>query len=94
MDINTDESLWTRFESDMRDDTEYTDAERSAWLDFLRLSKMTNTELLVEATEIDKVIEEEALDDDVRAVLRSVSARYWDVYSLRLATDLSNLTVK
>jgi hypothetical protein len=95
METYTDERLWAHFESDMHDDTTYTDIERSAWYDFLRLSKMTDKELLAEVTELDKMIEtEEGLDEDVRAVLRNVSARYWDVYSLRLATDLSNLTVK
>jgi hypothetical protein len=95
MDTYIDERLWAHFESDMHDDTTYTDIERSAWLDFLRLANMTDEELLAEVTELDKIIEEEEdLDEDVRAVLRAISSRYWDVYSLRLATDLSNLTVK
>ena len=56
---------------------------------------MSDKELLEEVNELDKMVEEdETLDDDVRAVLRNVSARYWDVYSLRLAMDLSNLSVK
>ena len=95
METYTDEHMWARFELDMHDDTNYTDIERSAWYDFLRLSKMTDKELLEEVNELDKMVEEdETLDDDVRAVLRNVSARYWDVYSLRLAMDLSNLSVK
>ncbi len=95
MDTYTDEQLWAHFESDMHDDTEYSDIERNAWLDFLRLAKMTDKELLAEVTELDKMIDKDQnLDEDVRAVLRKVSDRYWNVYSLRLATDLSNLTVK
>lgn len=94
MDTYTDSNLWQSFESDMQDDVVYDDIERNAWLDYIRLSKMTDTELLEEVTELDTMIENEDLDDDVRAILRVVSQRYWDVYSLRLAKDLSNLNVK
>lgn len=94
METYTDSTLWQSFESDMQDDVIYNDIERNAWLDYMRLSKMTDTELLEEVTELDTMIEKENLDDDVKAILRVVSQRYWDVYSLRLAKDLSNLNVK
>jgi hypothetical protein len=95
MESYTNQRLWEEFESDMADDTDYTEIERASWLDFIRLSEMTNEELLAEVTELDKITEEEEdLDEDVRAVLRNVSARYWDVYSLRMAKDLSKLSVK
>lgn len=94
METYNDTSLWDAFESDMQDDDAYTEQERNAWLDYIRLSKMTDAELLEEVTELDKMIETEELDDDVKAVLHVVSQRYWDVYSLRLAKDLSNLNVK
>ena len=94
METYTDSTLWQSFESDMQDDVVYNDIERNAWLDYMRLSKMTDTELLEEVTELDTMIEKENLDEDVKAILRVVSQRYWDVYSLRLAKDLSNLNVK
>lgn len=94
MDTYISESLWQSFENDMRDDVIYSEVERSAWLDFLRLSKMSDTELLAEVTELDLMIETEELDEDVGAILRVVSQRYWDVYSLRLAGDFSKLGVK
>jgi hypothetical protein len=94
METYLDAHLWESFENDMDVDGAYTDMERSAWLDYLRLSKMTDAELLEEATELDKMIETEELHEDVKAILRIVSQRYWDVYSLRLAKDLSNLSVK
>ena len=94
METYTDSTLWQSFESDMQDDVIYNDIERNAWLDYMRLSKMTDTELLEEVTELDTMIEKENLDEDVKAILRVVSQRYWDVYSLRLAKDLSNLNVK
>jgi hypothetical protein len=94
METYTDSTLWQSFENDMQDDMVYSDIERNAWLDYMRLSKMTDAELLEEVTELDTMIEKEELDDDVKAVLRVVSQRYWDVYSLRLAKDLSNLSVK
>jgi len=94
METYLDAHLWETFENDMDVDGTYTDMERSAWLDYLRLSKMTDAELLEEVTELDKMIETEELHEDVKAVLRVVSERYWNVYSLRLAKDLSNLSVK
>ena len=94
METYIDEQLWESFQSDMLDDSSYTEIERSAWLDYLRLSTMTDAELLKEVTELDRVIETEEFDEDVKAILRVVSQRYWDVYSLRLAKDLSNLIVK
>lgn len=94
METYIDEQLWESFQSDMLDDSSYTEIERSAWLDYLRLSTMTDAELLKEVTELDTVIETEEFDEDVKAILRVVSQRYWDVYSLRLAKDLSNLSVK
>lgn len=94
MESYIDQQLWDSFESDMQDDVVYTDIERNAWLDYIRLSKMTDAELVAEVTELDKMIEKEEFDEDVKAILRVVSQRYWDVYSLRLAKDLSNLSVK
>jgi len=94
MESYIDQQLWDSFESDMQDDTAYTDIERNAWLDYIRLSNMTDAELVEEVTELDKMIEKEEFDEDVKAILRVVSQRYWDVYSLRLAKDLSNLNVK
>lgn len=94
MEIYTDEHLWQSFEYDMQDDAIYTELERAAWLDYLRLSKLTDANLLAEVTELDTMIETEEFDEDVKAVLRVVSERYWNVYSLRLANDLSNLNVK
>ena len=89
-----DQHLWNSFEYDMQDDTNYTEIERSAWLDYLRLSKMTDKELLAEVAELDHMIDNEEFDEDIKAVLRVVSQRYWDVYSLRLCNDFSNLDVK
>lgn len=94
METYISENLWQSFENDMQDDVVYTDIERNAWLDYIRLSKMTDVELVAEVTELDKMIEKEEFDEDVKAILRIVSQRYWDVYSLRLAKDLSNLDVK
>ena len=94
MESYIDQQLWDSFESDMQDDVVYTDIERNAWLDYIRLSKMTDAELVAEVTELDKMIEKEEFDEDVKAILRVVSQRYWDVYSRRLAKDLSNLNVK
>ena len=94
METYIDEQLWESFQSDMLDDSSYTEIERSAWLDYIRLSTMTDVELLKEVTELDTMIETEEFDEDVKAILRTVSQRYWDVYSLRLAKDLSNLNVK
>lgn len=94
METYLDEHLWQTFENDMDVDVVYTDMERSAWMDYMRLSKMTDAELLEEVTELDKTIETEEFDEDVKAILRVVSQRYWDVYGLRLAKDLSNLNVK
>jgi len=94
METYLDEHLWQTFENDMDVDVVYTDMERSAWMDYMRLSKMTDAELLEEVTELDKMIDDEDFDEDAKAVLRVVSQRYWDVYSLRLATDFSNLGVK
>lgn len=94
METFLDQQLWNSFESDMQDDVVYTEIERSAWLDYLRLSKMTDAELLEEVTELDTMIEKEDFDEEVKAILRVVSQRYWDVYSLRLAKDFSNLNVK
>ena len=94
METYTDSTLWQSFENDMQDDVVYNEIERNAWLDYMRLSKMTDAELLEEVTELDTMIESEDLDEDVCAILRVVSHRYWDVYSLRLAKDLSNLNVK
>jgi hypothetical protein len=94
METYTNNHLWESFEWDMQDDVVYSDLERNAWLDYVRLSKMTDAELLEEVTELDKMIDDEEFDEDAKAVLRVVSQRYWDVYSLRLATDFSNLGVK
>ena len=94
METYIDEQLWESFQSDMLDDSSYTEIERSAWLDYIRLTTMTDVELLKEVTELDTMIETEEFDEDVKAILRTVSQRYWDVYSLRLAKDLSNLNVK
>jgi len=94
METYTNNHLWESFEWDMQDDVVYSDLERNAWLDYVRLSKMTDAELLEEVTELDKMIDDEDFDEDAKAVLRVVSQRYWDVYSLRLATDFSNLGVK
>lgn len=94
METYANNHLWESFEWDMQDDVVYSDLERNAWLDYVRLSKMTDTELLEEVTELDKMIDDEDFDEDAKAVLRVVSQRYWDVYSLRLATDFSNLGVK
>lgn len=94
METYTNNHLWESFEWDMQDDVVYSDLERNAWLDYVRLSKMTDAELLEEVTELDKMIDDEDFDEDAKAVLRVVSQRYWDVYSLRLATDFSNLIVK
>ena len=94
METYLDTHLWETFENDMDVDVVYSDLERSAWLDYLRLSKMTDAELLAEVTELDKMIDTEEFDEDVKSILRVVSQRYWDVYSLRLAKDLSNLSVK
>lgn len=94
MEYYTDEHLWQSFEYDMQDDAVFTELERAAWLDYLRLSKLSDTELLAEVTELDTMIETEEFDEDVKAILRVVSERYWNVYSLRLANDLSNLNVK
>jgi len=94
MESFLDQQLWNSFESDMQTDVVYTEIERNAWLDYLRLSNMTDAELLEEVTELDKMIEKEEFDEEVKAVLRVVSQRYWDVYSLRLLKDFSNLEVK
>jgi hypothetical protein len=94
METYFDEQLWQSFEHDMQDDTVYSELERAAWLDYLRLSKLSDKELLEEVTELDTMIETEEFDEDVKAVLRIISERYWNVYSLRLASDLSNLNVK
>lgn len=94
MERYCDEQLWESFERDMQDDSVYTDLERAAWFEYLRLSKMSDKELLAEVTELDTMIETEEFDEDVKAILRIISERYWNVYSLRLANDLSNLNVK
>ncbi len=94
MEPYSDTYLWQSFEWDMQDDVVYSDLERNAWLDYIRLSKMTDAELLAEVTDLDKMIDDEEFDEDVKAILRVVSQRYWDVYSLRLAADFSNLSVK
>jgi hypothetical protein len=94
METFLDEQLWNSFESDMHTDVIYTEIERSAWLDYLRLSKMTDADLLEEVTELDKMIETEDFDEEIKTILRVVSQRYWDVYSLRISRDFSNLGVK
>jgi hypothetical protein len=94
METYTNNYLWESFEWDMQDDVVYSEVERNAWLDYVRLSKMTDAELLEEVTELDNMIDNEEFEEDTKAVLRVVSQRYWDVYSLRLATDFSNLGVK
>jgi hypothetical protein len=94
MDTYTNNELWENFESDMGDTMSLNDLELAAWLEYLRITKMTNDELLAEVTELDRMIETEDFEEEVKVILRVMSARYWDVYSVRLANEMSELNVK